>query len=50
MYSQVHISLGPRRAGTPMRAGRAHVDILVRGARTWLLQAHPPPGKRIPVR
>ena len=26
-----------------MRAGRAHVDILVRGARTWLLQARQPP-------
>lgn len=36
---RVLLTLGPRGAGTPMRPSRASVDILVRGSRTWLLQA-----------
>ena len=36
---KVHVSLGPRGAGSPMRFARATVEILVRGSRTWLLQS-----------
>ena len=36
---RILFALGPRGAGTPMRYARAAVDILVRGSRTWLLQA-----------
>ena len=36
---RVLLTLGPRGAGTPMRYGRAAVDLLMRGKRTWLLQA-----------
>ena len=36
---RVHMVLGPRSSGAPMRYAKAHVDILVRGSRTWLLQA-----------
>ena len=36
---KVHISLGPRGSGSPMRFAPATVEVLVRGSRTWLLQA-----------
>ena len=36
---KIHLSLGPQGSGTPMRFSRAAVDLLVRGSRTWLLQA-----------
>ena len=36
---RVLMTLTPNGGGLPMRAGHALVDVLVRGAKTWLLQA-----------
>jgi hypothetical protein len=36
---RVLVTLTPNGGGLPMRAGHALVDILVRGSKTWLLQA-----------
>jgi len=37
--SKLSLMLGPRGSGAPMRYARAGVDVLVRGERTWLMQA-----------